>query len=122
MSCNGHYLSVAPDLRSFVTVVLPREWLVNLFPVTSRPALVTIASISKSSAPVWNHFGFEADESGKPRWLCRLRCRVCRQEVAAKDGNTSNVYSQLKTRHPELYADVCNGKLKPKRQIDQLSV
>ena len=40
---------------------------------------------------------------GKPRSLCRPRCRVCRQEVAAKGDNTSNLYSHLKTQHPELY-------------------
>ena len=59
-----------------------------------------------TSAPVWKHFGFEADESGKPRKLCRPRCRVCHQEVGAKDGNTSNLYSHLKNKHPELHAEV----------------
>ena len=54
----------------------------------------------KTIAPVWKHFGFEADEKGKPRSPDRPKCRVCQQEVAAKDGNTSNLYSY---RHPDLY-------------------
>ena len=29
-----------------------------------------------TSAPVWKHFGFEADESGKPRNVCRPQCII----------------------------------------------
>ena len=43
-----------------------------------------------TSGPVWKYFGFEADETGKPWKVDHPRCRVCYQEVGAKDGNTSN--------------------------------
>ena len=75
-----------------------------------------------TSTLMWKHFGFEADESGKPRQLCCPQCRICHQEVAAKDGNTSNLYSHLKNKHPELYTEVCKSKAKPKRQAGQPSI
>ena len=57
-----------------------------------------------TSAAVWKHFGFEANEAGRPRLPDRPRCRVCSQDVLAKHGNTSNLYSHLKNRHPEVYS------------------
>ena len=67
----------------------------------------------------WKHFGFEADAMGKPQRLDRPRCHVCHQEVGTKDGNTSNLYSHLKNKHPELCADVCKTKPKVKRPASQ---
>ena len=55
-------------------------------------------------APVWKHFGFEADKKGHPQSPDHLKSCVCHQNVAAKDGNTSNLYSHLKNRHPEVYS------------------
>ena len=41
-----------------------------------------------TTAPVWKHFGFESDVSGKPvNTDCPL-CRVCCQDIGAKEGNT----------------------------------
>lgn len=71
-----------------------------------------------TSAPVWKHFSFEADESAKPRNVCHPKCSVCQQEVGVKDGNNSNLYSDLKKKHPELYAEVCRSKSKPKGPTD----
>ena len=67
----------------------------------------------KTIAPVWKHFGFEADEKGKPRLPDHPTCRECQQEVAAKDVNTSNLYSHLKNRHPDLYLQVERGQARP---------
>ena len=75
-----------------------------------------------TSAQVWKHFGFEADDNGRPRQLCRPQCRVCLTEVAAKDGNTTNLYSHLKNKHPDVYAEVCKSKAKPKRPAGQSSI
>ena len=36
-----------------------------------------------------------------------------------EDGNTTNLYSHLKNRHPELYADVSKGKSKAKHHVSQ---
>ena len=59
-----------------------------------------------TSTPVWKHFSFEANESGKLLNVCCPHCRVCHQEVGAKDSNTSNLYSHLKNKHPALYTTV----------------
>ena len=71
----------------------------------TEPEIELVAK-RKTIAPVWKHFGFEADEKGKPQSPDRPKCRVCQQEVAAKDGNTSNLTSHLKNRHPDLYLQV----------------
>ncbi len=68
--------------------------------------VVELVAKRNTIAPVWKHFGFEADEKGKPRSPDHPKCRVCHQDVATKDGNTSNLYSHLKNRHPELYLQV----------------
>ena len=75
----------------------------------TKPEIQLVAN-RKTIAPVWKHFGFEADEKGKPRSPDHSKCRVCQQEVAAKDGNTSNLYSHLKNRHPDLYLQVKKGQ------------
>ena len=72
----------------------------------AEPELVVeLVAKRNTIAPVWKHFGFQADEKGKPQSPDRPKCRVC-QEVAANDGNTSNLYSHLKNQHPELYLQV----------------
>ena len=75
----------------------------------TKPEIQLVAK-QKTIAPVWKHFGFEADEKGKPQSPDRSKCHVCQQKVAAKDGNTSNLYSHLKNRHPDLYLQVERGQ------------
>lgn len=57
-----------------------------------------------TSAPVWKHFGFEADVMGKPWRLECLQCHVCHQEViyniyiySAKNGITHNSIRTIST-------------------------
>jgi len=59
-----------------------------------------------TSMPVWKHFGFEANESGKLLNVCYPHCCVCHQEVDAKYSNTRNLYSHLKNKHPALYTTI----------------
>ena len=73
-------------------------------------AKVELVAKRKTIAPVWKHFGFEVDEKGKPRSPDRPKCHVCQHEVAAKDENTSNLYSHLKNRHPDPYLQVERGQ------------
>ena len=73
-------------------------------PATNPVETKDLLAKCKTGAPVWKHFGFEADEKGHPRLPDHLKCCVCHQNVAAKDGNTSNPYSHLKNRHPEVYS------------------
>ena len=67
---------------------------------------VELVAKRKTIASVWKHFGFEADEKGQPQSPDRPKCCMCPQEVAAKDGNTSNLYSHFKNRHPDRYLQV----------------
>jgi hypothetical protein len=83
---------------------------------------VELVAKQKTVALVWKHFGFEADEKGKPRSPDRSKCRVCHQEVAAMDGNTSNLCSHLKNRHLELYLEVEKKRPSTSRPAGQQSL
>jgi len=74
--------------------------------LASGEATTTLVCKRNTIAPVWAHFGFEADAKGKLREPDRPKCRLCDAHVGAKDGNTSNLYSHLKTRHPEVYVQL----------------
>ena len=82
---------------------------------------IELVAKRKTIAPVWKHFGFEADEKGKPQSPDRPNCRVYQQEVAAKDGNTSNLYSHLKNRYPDLYLQVESGQARAIMIFQQVS-
>ena len=82
---------------------------------------IELVAKQKTIAPVWKHFRFKADEKGKPRSPDCPKCRVCQQEVAAKDGNTSNLYSHLKNRHPDLYLQVERGQARASMIVQQVS-
>ena len=68
-----------------------------------------------TSVPVWKHFGFKQSRRASHRNLTAPHYCICLQEVGAKDRNTSILYSHLKDKHPELYADVCKIKPQVKR-------
>ena len=61
----------------------------------------TLVSKKKTKAFVWKYFGFETDSNGRPRDVDMPKCRLCQAIVAAKDSNTSNLYSHLRSTHPE---------------------
>ena len=67
-----------------------------------------LVSKPNGKAFVWKYFGFERNEKGKPRSKDHPKCRLCRLEIAAKDGNTLNLYSHLRNKHPEEY-DIVQG-------------
>ena len=60
-----------------------------------------LVSKKKTKSFVWNYFGFESDGNGRPRCINSPKCRLCRATIAAKDSNTTNLYSHLKSKHPE---------------------
>ena len=79
----------------------------------------------RSTSIVWKYFGFEADERGKPLKTDRPICRLCQTEVSAKDGNTTNLYSHLKSKHGEEYLQIQKERLnvcKPNRPSSQPSL
>ena len=52
---------------------------------------------------IWKYFGFEPNETGNPLSKNHPKCHLCHVEIAMKYGNTSNLYSHLKNKHPEQY-------------------
>ena len=65
-----------------------------------------LVSKPRTTASVWKHFGFEPDENGNPKNPDRPTCRTCYLEVSAKDGNTTNLYSHLRNKHPKEFSEV----------------
>ena len=99
-------------------------------PVSIEPAIagedetepeIKLVAKRKTITLVWKHFGFKADKKGKPRLPDRPKCCVCQQEVAAKDGNTSNLFSYLKNCHPDLYLQVERGQARASMIVQQVS-
>ena len=80
-----------------------------------------LVSKPNTKAFIWKYFGFEANEKGNPRSKNHPKFRLCRLEIAAKDGNTSNLYSHLKNNHPEEYDIVqkAAANTSRKRQSDK---
>ena len=58
------------------------------------------ALIPKTGAPsvVWKYFGFRNNDMDQTTILCK----TCKQVVSGKGGNTSNLFSHLKHKHPQL--------------------
>ena len=109
----------------FITNARGRPWAWAIEPANAsdnetKPEIQLVANW-KTIVPVWKHFGFEADEKGKPRLPDRSKCHVCQQEVAAKDGNTSNLYGHLKNCHPDLYLQVKRGQAWASMIVQQVS-
>ena len=80
-----------------------------------------LISKRNTKAFVWKYFGFEPNEKGIPRSKDHSKCRLCGLQIAAKDGNTSNLYSHLKNKHPEEHDTVQRAATKTtwKRQGDK---
>ena len=59
---------------------------------------------SKTTSTVWEQFGLEANDNGKPVNSDKAVCRVCKQQIVAKSGNTSNLRAHLKNHHPLVFS------------------
>ena len=62
-----------------------------------------LVSKCSTKAFIWKYFGFEPNEKGNPQSKNHPKCCLCRLEITAKDGNTSNLNSHLKNKHPQEY-------------------
>lgn len=67
-----------------------------------------ISKRNRTTAPVWQYFGFVPNADGEPDDLHRPTCKICMQGVTARDGNTSNLKTHLKTKHPVTYRMVAS--------------
>lgn len=73
-------------------------------------AATELVSKPGAKSPVWEYFGFEADDKGKPVNEDRPFCKKCLRTVATKSGNTSNLLSHLRNAHPEVYKRMKGGE------------
>ena len=65
-----------------------------------------LVSKKKSVSLAWNFFGFKPTTPGALIDEGSPICRLCKKTVSAKGGNTSNLFSHLKNRHPRQYAEI----------------
>ena len=70
------------------------------------PQGVELVYKSRYKSVVWTLFGFKADSKGQPTDENRPICKLCQQPIAVKGGNTSNLFSHLKTHHPKKYSEL----------------
>ena len=68
-----------------------------------------------TTSEVWRHFGLRHKdgviiERDKPV------CKYCCTNISAKDGNTTNLYSHLKNKHPNVYATTNMKSLQPAKR------
>lgn len=66
-----------------------------------------LISKPRGKSTVWMYFGLKADERGKPMNTDRAVCRLCRKVVISK-GNTTNLRSHLRRRHPAEFIEITN--------------
>ncbi|XP_063955358.1 E3 SUMO-protein ligase ZBED1-like [Lytechinus pictus] len=66
-----------------------------------------------ATSPVWVHFGFKCGEDGKVINPDKATCRICGRDCAAKGGNTSNLMSHLKSKHPKQASELRQPKRTP---------
>ena len=59
-----------------------------------------------TKSPVWTYFGFVPDDDGEPKDVNSPTCKICSEDVMARDGNTSNLFSHLKIYHKHEYNEV----------------
>ncbi len=59
-----------------------------------------------TKSTVWKYFGLIADDSGRGSQQDNPVCRICGMQVRAATGNTSNLLSHLKNKHPKVHSKV----------------
>ena len=56
----------------------------------------------KANSMVWKHFGFKESDSEQTEILCK----ICHATVSAPQGNTTNLFNQLKSTHRVIHDQV----------------
>ncbi len=59
-----------------------------------------------TQSAVWKYFSLIADDSGGGSQQDNPVCRICGMQVRAATGNTSNLLSHLKNKHPKVHSKV----------------
>ena len=68
--------------------------------------ILLAAKTKATKSAVWEHFGFERGDDGRPKQEEVGTCWLCKKNVSAKGGNTSNLLTHLKNHHPLKHAEV----------------
>ena len=79
-----------------------------------QEADVSLVPKPRTKSAVWNYFRVESDSDGQPSNLSKLVCTKCLTAVSAMHGNTSNLFTHLRRKHPLLFAQVCNKRSRKK--------
>ena len=96
--CKQHKLGLGPGKEA--NIITHKTMVSTSTSEASDSSLPTLLAKPKALSPVWAHFGFEANEDGKPKSKDRVVCRLCKCHVVSKGGNTSNLFSHLRVHHP----------------------
>ncbi|XP_058266017.1 uncharacterized protein LOC131365993 isoform X1 [Hemibagrus wyckioides] len=70
------------------------------------PELPELHPPTQNAYPVWEHFGFLKDAEGSVVFDGFPICKVCRQRVESKDGDTRNMFHHLKANHRHVYQQI----------------
>ena len=76
---------------------------------------------ANTKSVVWTYFGFEPGSNGKPKNESAAVCRLCKREVQAGGGNTSNLFSHLRSTHPAKYSAIKGGKQQTEQSKPKMS-
>ena len=103
---------------------IPVYVLINMFAPSRHFSQCLNLSKDKATSLVWNYFGFEAGEDGKPinseKAICRIASECRKKPVLAKGGNTSNLLTHLKRHHHKQYAELIEAQEKKKSKENSL--
>lgn len=61
---------------------------------------------TQNAYPVWEYFGFLKDAEGSVVFDGFPICKICRQRVESKDGDTRNMFQHLKANHRGVYLQI----------------
>ncbi len=79
-----------------------------------------LVSKRNTTSFVWQYFGFEPDSSGLPKDESKPSCKICSKIVVSKGGNTSNLLSHIRSKHPEEFQKLKEeNKIKEKKKTDE---
>ena len=73
---------------------------------------INLVKKKNSKSIVWDYFGLKAEDDGLVLKDNEARpvCRTCYKQIMCKGGNTSNLFSHLRDKHPALYKEANQGK------------
>ena len=83
------------------------------------PGIYSIELVDKKNtkSPIWAHLGFKPNGNGTPKDLDTPVCKKCFTEVITRNGNTSNLRTHLRLKHPDIYKNLPSVESSPRQQL-----